>query len=467
MRQVIHGEIYVEDSTKLDGLCQMFQHIRRYGYNRHQKNDVQGSIRTHCEQKFQGQLNKRWIRDAELSGNSLHTRFKDEKVIFGGRDNWKQLKTGNLSKQDWLSARDHHCYARGEANKQGNLNCKILGNQLRVNFGTRDYQYYPLHVSTKVTKKMAKQGRPSDKEKLRLLLLLAQQKKFSYNIRLRKKDANHYKVNIEYDLPDPEAKVTFANGAIGVDTNTDHIAIAETDAKGNLVNVESFDSQRIQFAKKDKRFYDIAIIVNQIIDYAKKTGKGIVFEGLGKFKKKKGSKKQNRKRSNFCFRKFLNLLEAKCIQYGIAYRPVKAAYTSIIGNLKYAKMYKITGHQAAAYVIARRGLGYKEKISLYKQNKVFVKAYLIRTLETSSKSGKYKGKRWSNWKLWSRLNKEQAVLTGPQSRLQMPFRELCGSRSSTTLEWEKSQANPSLEQVEKVTSRNISSEGRKALFQSR
>ena len=467
MRQVIHGEIYVKDSTKLDGLCQMFQHIRRYGYNRHQKNDVQGSIRTHCEQKFQGQLNKRWIRDAELSGNSLHTRFKDEKVIFGGRDNWKQLKTGNLSKEDWLSARNHHCYARGEANKQGNLNCKIIGDQLRVNFGKRDYQYYPLHVSTKVTKKMAKQGRPSDKEKLRLLLLLAQQKKFSYNIRLRKKDANHYKVNIEYDLPDPEAKVTFANGAIGVDTNTDHIAIAETDAKGNLVNVESFDSQRIQFAKKDKRFYDIAIIVNQIIDYAKKTGKGIVFEGLGKFKKKKGSKKQNRKRSNFCFRKFLNLLEAKCIQYGIAYRPVKAAYTSIIGNLKYAKMYKITGHQAAAYVIARRGLGYKEKISLYKQNKVFVKAYLIRTLETSSKSGKYKGKRWSNWKLWSRLNKEQAVLTGPQSRLQMPFRELCGSRSSTTLEWEKSQANPSLEQVEKVTSRNISSEGRKALFQSR
>lgn len=466
MRQVIHGEIYVEDSTRLDSLCEMFQHIRRYGYNRHKKKDVQGSIRTHCETKFQGQLNKRWIRDAELSGKALYTRFKEEKVIFGGRDSWKQLKTSNLSKSDWLSARNHHCYARGEANKQGNLNCKIIGDQLRVNFGKRDYQYYPLHVSAKVTKKMRKQGRLSDKEKLRLLLLLAHQKKFSYNIRLRKKDANHYKVNIEYDLPDPEVKVTFDKGAIGVDTNTDHLAIAETDAKGNLINVESFDSQRIQFAKKDKRFYDIAIIVNQIIEYAKKTKKGIVFENLNFKKKKKGSKKQNRKRSNFCFRKFLDLLEAKCIQYGIAYKAVNPAYTSIIGKHKYAKMHKITGHQAAAYVIARRGLGYKEKISLYRQNKVSVKAYLIRTLETSKKSGKYKRKRFSNWRLWSSLNKEQAVLTGPQSRLQMPFRELCGSRSSTTLEWEKSQANPSLEQVEKVTNRNVSSEGRKALFQS-
>jgi IS605 OrfB family transposase len=367
-----------------------------------------------------------------------------------------------------MKMRNYHCYARGEANKQGNLNCKILGDQLRVNFGKRDYQYYPLHVSTKVTSKMRKQGRLSDREKLRLLLLLAQQKKFSYNIRLRKKDAHHYKVNIEYDLPDPEVKVTFANGAIGVDTNTDHLAIAETDARGNLINVESFDSQRIQFARKNKRDYDSAIIVNQVIEYAKKTGKGIVFENLKFKKKKKGSKKQNRKRSNFCFRKFLDLLEAKCIQYGIAYRPVKAAYTSIIGNLKYAEMHKITGHQAAAYVIARRGLGYKEKISLYRQNKVSVKAYLIRTLETSKKkSGKYKGKRFSNWKLWSRLKKEQAVLTGPQSRLQMPFRELCGSRSSTTLEWEKSQANPSLEQVGKVANRNVSYEGRKTLFQNR
>jgi len=41
----------------------------------------------------------------------------------------------------------------------------------------------------------------------------------------------------------------------------------------------------------------------------------------------------------------------------------------------------------------------------------------------------------------------------------------CGSRSSTTLGWEKSQTNPSLEQVRKVTDGNISSEGRKTLIQ--
>jgi len=393
MRQVIHGEIYVEDPTRLDQLCEQFQHIRRYGYNRYKKKDTEGSLRTHCEQHFQGQLNKRWIRDAELSGKALHTRFEDQKVIFGGRESWDKLKAGNLSKQDWLSARNHHCYARGEANKQGNLNCRIIDNKLRVNFSKRDYQYYPIHVSSKQTKKMRKQGRLSDRDKLNLFLVLAKEKKFSYNIRLRKKDAHHYTVNIEYELPDPETKITFRNGAIGVDTNVDHLALAETDVKGNLIHVESLYSRRMQFAKKDKRFYDIACIVNQIIDRARKTKKGVVFEDL-KFKPDYTlNKKRNRAFSNFCYRKILELLEAKCIQYGITYKKVKPAFTSIIGKHKYAKMHKITGHQAAAYVIARRGLGFKEKISLNKRNKVSVKTDLIRTLE-----GKYGRKRFSNWK---------------------------------------------------------------------
>jgi len=80
---------------------------------------------------------------------------------------------------------------------------------------------------------------------------------------------------------------------------------------------------------------------------------------------------------------------------------------------------------------------------------------------TTDLSGK---KRFSNWSLWSALKREQVVLTGPQSRLQTSI-EPCGSRSSTTLGGEKSQTNPSLEQVRKVTDGNISSEGRKTLIQ--
>ena len=459
MHQVIHVEIYVPDTKRLDALCEQFQHILRYSYNRCKKGDISGSTRTFCEDKFTGHLNKRWIRDAVLSGEGIHTRFEDQKVIFGSRESWNRLKSGLLSKEDWQSLRNHHCFARGEANNQGNLNCRIEGNYLRVNFGKRDYQSYPLHISTKQTKKMKKQGKLSDRGRLDLLLLLADQKKVFYNIRLRKKDAHHYLVSVEYELTEPETTITFKNGVIGVDTNVDHLAIAETDANGNLLKTDALYAPRMQFAKKDKRFYDIACLVNQIIDYARKTGKGIVFENL-KFRPDYSlNKKRNRMFSNFCYRKILELLEAKCIQYGIAYKKVNPAFTSIIGRYKYAKMHRITGHQAAAYVIARRGLGFQEKISLFKENKESVKTRLARTLE-----GKYGKKRFSNWSLWSALKREQVVLTGPQSRLQTSI-EPCGSRSSTTLGWEKSQTNPSLEQVRKVTDGNISSEGRKTLIQ--
>ena len=455
MHQVIHGEIYLKDTKRLDALCEQFQHILRYSYNRCKKADISDTVRSFCEEKFKDHLNKRWTRDAVLSGQAIHTRFEDQKVIFGGRERWDQLKSGKLAKEDWLSLRNHHCFARGEANKQGNLNCRIEGDSLRVNFGKRDYQSYPLHVSTKQTKKMKKQGRLSDRGKLDLLLLLAEQNKFSYNIRLRKKDGCHYFVNIEYELPRPETKITFKNGAIGVDTNVDHLALAETDVKGNLLKVDSLYSQRMQFAKKDKRFYDIACLVNQIIDYARSTGKGIVMENL-EFKPDYSlNKKRNRKFSNFCYRKFLQLLEAKCIQHGIAYKKVNPAFTSIIGKYKYVKMHRITGHQAAAYVIARRGLGFKEKISLFKENRESVRIRLARTLE-----GKYGKKRFSNWTLWSTLKREQVVLTGPQSHLRKSI-ELRGSRSSTPLRCEKSQANPSLEQVGKVASRNTSFVGKK------
>jgi cell division ATPase FtsA len=47
---------------------------------------------------------------------------------------------------------------------------------------------------------------------------------------------------------------------------------------------------------------------------------------------------------------------------GIQVIKVNPAYTSIIGKLKYAPLYNIDKDTAGAYVIARRGLGFKERL---------------------------------------------------------------------------------------------------------
>ncbi len=47
---------------------------------------------------------------------------------------------------------------------------------------------------------------------------------------------------------------------------------------------------------------------------------------------------------------------------GVQLIKVNPAYTSIIGKLKYAPIYRINKDVASAYVIARRGLGFKESL---------------------------------------------------------------------------------------------------------
>jgi hypothetical protein len=93
----------------------------------------------------------------------------------------------------------------------------------------------------------------------------------------------------------------------------------------------------------------------------------------------------------------------------VAYKKVNPAYTSVIGKVKYKEMYGVTTHEAAAFVIARRGLGFNEKISVYNCEAKRVKRNIMGTL-----GEKYCGKRVHSWVLWSKV---KAVLTGQWERM--------------------------------------------------
>jgi len=57
-------------------------------------------------------------------------------------------------------------------------------------------------------------------------------------------------------------------------------------------------------------------------------------------------------------------------RYGIAVKEINPAYTSVIGMLKYAPQLSLTKDVASAWVIARRGLGFKERVP--KNYKIFL-----------------------------------------------------------------------------------------------
>ena len=64
--------------------------------------------------------------------------------------------------------------------------------------------------------------------------------------------------------------------------------------------------------------------------------------------------KYRRMLSSFAYGKFAELLTSKAHREGILVVKVNAAYSSVVGLIKFMKMYGMSSGEAAAYVIARR-----------------------------------------------------------------------------------------------------------------
>jgi len=82
----------------------------------------------------------------------------------------------------------------------------------------------------------------------------------------------------------------------------------------------------------------------------------------------------------------------------------------VIGKLKYQKMHNLSVHESSAYVIARRGLGFNEKLSLYEYPSKLVKELLLDPAGDRTK-------RIYSWVLWRKLRDNLSNLTGSLTRL--------------------------------------------------
>lgn len=154
-------------------------------------------------------------------------------------------------------------------------------------------------------------------------------------------------------------------GAIGVDINNDHLAIAEVDRFGNPIN--QWTIPLVLYGKsKNQAKALIGNACKQIIDLALASKKPIVIEKLDFQKKKKALKGSDvsfrRILSSLSYNQIIQGLESRGFKNGIEVIQVNPAYTSMIGRIKYAKDYGLTVHHAAAVCIARRMLKFSEKL---------------------------------------------------------------------------------------------------------
>lgn len=154
------------------------------------------------------------------------------------------------------------------------------------------------------------------------------------------------------------------NGTIGLDFNKGFVTLAETNKYGHLVQTQ-FLPYRFKAGKKTKN--DLENIANHVKTLAIKTGKNICIENLN-FKTtkakivRKTNKKYNEMLSSLAYREFMDTIESVAYRSLVYVKRVSSAWTSWLAKQLYCEPMKLNGHVGAAYVIARRGQGFKDSV---------------------------------------------------------------------------------------------------------
>jgi len=365
---------FEKDKEIVLDLMRRFSSAMRYAYKRLLEGEKRKDLKKNISILFN--INTRYSDDAILLAKQTIEIYKShnknpKKVIFGSRALFDKLnkkhltgKSRNSLIKKWREKRQGNLYSRGDKSKQGNLNLRLqwINDKLylRINIGDRQYIY------AKVIR-----GVKREKDKwIEFMFMLENAYKygawFPYSVRLKVKNDNVYAfISVEEKLPPVTIKKD--SGVIGIDINAYpfHLALATASKDGNLENYQAISLHELLDVSSEKRQYLEWQIAHQIIEIAKKENKAIAIENLDKLPKGKrgdGFAKLRQKLQKWIYKRLLNKIEITARRNGIEIRKVNPAYTSLIGKLKYAPQFNIDKDISAAFVIARRGLGYKEKL---------------------------------------------------------------------------------------------------------
>jgi hypothetical protein len=275
------------------------------------------------------------------------------KIVDGSKQRLKRLNKGKMTKEEWRDVRSNELFSRGEKSKGGNENTKLKHVK---------EEWFELSVLNPLSKKRGD----------RLFFHVYFPKKFvnkigaylhtgeAYSIRLKRKDGKYLVfLTLEEDI---QAVPDFSKGMAGMDINPDNLSVTIVYPNGNFKASHVFWMHDINTVSADKRDWIIQNTITEVVDWLKSYGvDSLSIEKLD-FNAPSGSKKFNRMAGHFSYRSISKAIVSRCFKEHIALIQVPAYYSSLIGKLKYEKMFGLSIHQAAALVLARRGLGLHEKV---------------------------------------------------------------------------------------------------------
>ncbi len=358
-----------EDRRATLDLTRRFSAALRYAYNRL----LEGQTREELKRQDGPlctlfRLNTRHADDATLKAQALLDSARERgedprKVVFGGRGRFEQLKRRHLSgkplkrlKREWRERRQGTLYSRGDRTKGGNPNLRLLvrDGALRLRIGLGDGSYAWAILKT---------GHPN-------LSALVERVHASlpYNVELSLKEGKVH-AHITWTEEPAPLTITKENGVLALDVNSDpyHLALALVSPDGNLkrhlaLSLEEVDRAENRGAKE----LVLWKVAHQVVAVAEEHGVAIATERLKHLRKSRrgdGSGRAfRRKEHRFAYASLLRKVHSLARKRGVQVVEVNPQDTSTMGMLKYAPQLSLSKDVAAAYVIGRRALGFKEKL---------------------------------------------------------------------------------------------------------
>ncbi|MFX1376527.1 MAG: IS200/IS605 family accessory protein TnpB-related protein [Promethearchaeota archaeon] len=323
---------------------------KRESYLTHQIMTIQDKIEQIKETDKKGRLLRGLYSRLSSVQNRLFTlRFKP--VVFGTKWLFHERILRKIDREEFRIRRDSSFCCIGK--KQGkNLNLKVLPDMtLKVRTFSKEKGKKWLIIPFTVNYTQEKWFN----EILGLELYQVEV------IRRLYKGGIRYFAHVSYETPEPEPAHGFEYGTVGLDMNYNFVSLCNVDAHGNFKSYHEIFFRNLHFYRKNKRSDYISYKMDKVVNFCINKKKGLVIEDLSFEQEFSYEKKRNRKLSNFKT-SALDLLERKCLRRGVAIKKVDPAYTSLMGKYNYSGLYNLSTHVLASYVIARKGLGFKEEI---------------------------------------------------------------------------------------------------------
>ena len=294
--------------------------------------------------------------------NSLNYQLETNKfkITFGTKKLFRQ----NL--EEFLNKRDNQIVLIGSKDETGcnqNFQLKYISkiNQFIIKM-RKDFKY-----KNEKREKRYVYGKCFFNNHKKLLKEILKSKSSPLTYRIIKRN-NKYYLQCTFEINNESASLTRKNyGVIGIDFNKGFLAISQTNKYAHLVKT---DKMTYRFGSGSKTENDLLLIINKLTNLAINTGKDLVIEDLNFLKKKsktiKGKsekgKKYNQMLHTLAYRMFLNRTEQICNRKNVGLTKVNPAWTSWIARNKFCDKMKLNIHAGASFVIARRGMNFKDVV---------------------------------------------------------------------------------------------------------